>query len=210
MTATRIKDNALAGSRDHPELCAPRAWRVAARLREQADPELLILFGSRARGDWKEGRSDLDLMLILDQEFDRDDYLRIDDTAQALALEIYGENLSIQTICYPPEEFHRLRRGRNHVTKRSLLEGTIMPRNPEDYQLGFEDDDDLDYEWTIAEERLRHAEMHLNDFDKQVRDGAPDNLIGQEAHSAMEQSLKALISVNGEEYPPVHQHRNSY
>ena len=178
MTATRIKDNALAGSRATPELCDPRAWQVALRLREQADPELLILFGSRARGDWKEGRSDLDLMLILDQEFDWDDYLRINAAARGLTKEIYGENLPIQTLCYTAGDFHRMRRSRNHVTKRALLEGIIMPRNPEDYQLDYEDDDDLDYECTIAEERLRHAEMHLNDFAKQVNDGAPDDLIG--------------------------------
>lgn len=204
MIVTCIKDNALAGSRATPELCAPRAWQVATRLKEREDPELLILFGSRARGDWEEARSDLDLMLILDREFDWDEYLRIDDAARDLAREIYGENLPVQTLCYPPEKFHRLRRSRNHVTKRALMEGILMPRNPEDFQLDYEDDDDLEYEWTIVEERLRHAEMHLNDFDKQVRDGDPDDLIGQEAHSAMEHALKALISVNGQEYPTVH------
>lgn len=204
MTIIALKENVIAGSRARPERCDPRAWQVAARLKEQEDPELLILFGSRARGDWEEDRSDIDLMLVLDRKFDWDDFIRIDDAARALAREIYGENLPIQTNCYTAEEFHRMRRSRNHVTKRALLDGILMPRNPEDYQVDFEDDDDLDYEWTVADERLRHAESHLKTFNEWVDNEAEDFRIGQEAHSAMEHALKALISVNGQEYPTVH------
>ena len=39
------------------------ALRVAKGLRDAIDAECVILFGSRARGDWTE-RSDIDLMII--------------------------------------------------------------------------------------------------------------------------------------------------
>ena len=41
-----------------------RAVKLAELLHELKKPHLTILFGSRARGDYSEGRSDVDILLI--------------------------------------------------------------------------------------------------------------------------------------------------
>ena len=45
----------------------PSAVKLAELLHETRNPHLTILFGSRARGDYAEGRSGVDIMLVEDQ-----------------------------------------------------------------------------------------------------------------------------------------------
>ena len=187
------------------ENCDPRALQVARRLQEQEKPQLLILFGSRVRGDWEEGRSDIDLLLVTERAGDWDEYLRLDDRAIAIAEAVYGDAVPVQTLPFSPAEFQKTRRSLNHVTARALREGVLMPLRPEDFQHPYEGEDDLAYEWSVAEERLRHANLHLAEFKKKVAEGADDTLIGQQAQSAMEHALKALISISGMEYPTSHE-----
>lgn len=188
-----------------PENCDPRALQVARQLQERENPQLLILFGSRVRGDWEEGRSDIDLLLVTERGDDWDEYVRVDDTAQAIAKAVYGDYVAVQTLPFSPAEFQKTRRSLNHVTARALREGVLMPRNPEEYQHHYEDEEDFAYEWSVADERLRHANLHLAEFKDAVERQKDDTLIGQAAQSAMEHALKALISINGMEYPTIHE-----
>ena len=41
-----------------------KALRVAQLVQQREQPELAILFGSRARGDHDEAQSDIDIMLV--------------------------------------------------------------------------------------------------------------------------------------------------
>lgn len=186
--------------------CDPRALQLATALKQREDPPLLILFGSRVRGDWKEASSDIDIMVITDGAAEWDDHIRVNDSAIAIAKEIFTERPPVQTIVFTTKEFDRLRRSINHVAYRALQEGIIMPRNPDDYSYNYDnDEDDLSYNWTVTGERLRHAHDHLNQFIECVDDHKSDLLIGREAHDAMEHALKALISVHGVQYPPIHE-----
>ncbi len=42
----------------------PRALQIARSLHREVRPAITILFGSRARGDYVDGRSDIDIMLV--------------------------------------------------------------------------------------------------------------------------------------------------
>ena len=66
------------------------------------------------------------------------------------------------------------------------------------------DEEDYTYEWTLTEERLRHAENHLAAFHALIDAGMHDSMIGQHAQGAMEHALKALISARTRTYPHVH------
>ena len=44
--------------------CDPLALKVAQALHEREQPQATILFGSRARGDYDDRRSDIDIMQV--------------------------------------------------------------------------------------------------------------------------------------------------
>lgn len=58
--------------------CDPHALRIAEELHRAEQPLISILFGFRARGDYLEGRSDLDVLLIRDSVPDFQQKERID------------------------------------------------------------------------------------------------------------------------------------
>ena len=82
-----------------------------------------------------------------------------------------------------------------------------MPSDPEDYGSRYSDDaQDHSQEWTITSERCRHAENHLATLDLIIDSGRPgmDDMIGQQAHQALEHAMKALISARGWQYKTTH------
>ena len=42
----------------------PQALRIAQELHRSESPTLTVLFGSRARGDYAPGRSDVDILMV--------------------------------------------------------------------------------------------------------------------------------------------------
>jgi len=65
----------------------------------------LYLFGSYARGDWVEGMSDVDLMVI-SKEFGK-----IPKHARSpLIRRIASKEVSMEILCYTPEEFEELKK----------------------------------------------------------------------------------------------------
>lgn len=183
--------------------CDPRALRVAAELHAAERPEITILFGSRARGDWVEGRSDIDILLVQERASCGRDDGATESRAAGIAQAIYGAPVPVQVVRHTAAEFERLRRSVNHVTAHAVREGVIMPEESEGYRRTSEAD--YDYEWEITAERLRHAVGHLHIFNRNIADGMADDFIGQQAQAAMEHALKALISAHDIAYPKDHQ-----
>lgn len=187
--------------------CDPRALRVAKELHQAERPEITILFGSRARGDYEEDRSDIDVLLIRDRVPDLKQKELINQEAQKLTRSLYGWPVPVQTVWCTRDEFDQMRRTVNHVVARALQDGVIMPRDPEDYNNRYgQDEPDFSNEWTVTGERLRHAEEHLAVFDMIVNSDRPrmDDMIGQQAHQALEHVMKALISARGRQYKTTH------
>ena len=65
-------------------------------------------------------------------------------------------------------------------------------------------DNDYAHEWTITDQRVEHAEIHLDGFQDLAGRGRNDRLIGKNAQEAMEHALKALISAYGIRYERTH------
>ena len=81
-----------------------------------------------------------------------------------------------------------------------------MPRNPENYSTGdYEyEETEYQYDWSNYEERVRHAEIHLDEFVFLAEAGRNDLIIGQQAQNALEHGVKALIDAAGGEYSNTH------
>ena len=60
------------------------------------------------------------------------------------------------------------------------------------------------YYWSNYEERLHHAETHLNEFIFMADHGRSDLVIGQQAQNALEHGMKALIAATGGQYSNTH------
>ena len=186
--------------------CDPRALEVARCLHRTEQPELTVLFGSRARGNYEDGRSDIDIMLVQKNPPSEEQESRTRNQAETSAQELYRQAVPVQIIWKTSDEFNRMRRSVNHLVARALRDGVTMSRDTGDYSSGYNDnnENDYEYEWTVTDERYRHAVEHLQGFDDMINLSRSDDMIGQQAHSAMEYALKALISANKAAYDRTH------
>ena len=184
----------------------PLAVTVARLVREREQPELTILFGSRARGDHSEQKSDIDVLLIDADEPAAERKWSAALAANETAASAYGRRIPVQLIWRTLDEFRHHRRYVNSVETNAIREGIIMPRNPGDYSLSNYEDDDTEYEydWSNYDERLRHAEAHLDAFLLLADAGRNDLIIGQQAQNVFELGMKALIVAAGGAYSNTH------
>ena len=122
----------------------PLAITIARLVREREQPELTILFGSRARGDHSEQKSDIDVLLIDADEPAAEREWSAALAANETAASAYGRRIPVQLIWRTLDEFRHHRRYVNSVETNAIREGVIMPRNPGDYRLSNYEDDDTD------------------------------------------------------------------
>ncbi len=173
----------------------PRAVAVARTIHRREQPELTILFGSRARGDYREPYSDIDIMLVQPAIPNTERKEAAESAALKAAEAEYQRPVETQLIWRTVEEFRFNRRYRNSLETRAVHDGVIMPRNSEEYgSCRYEDEStESAYDWKIYELRLRHAEVHLTGFQDAATLGRDDLLQGQQAQNALEHGMKALL-----------------
>ena len=187
-----------------------RALQVAKALREAFDVECVILFGSRARGDWTE-RSDIDLMII-EPELDelKRRYGDIQRTAGELARLAYQDQdyVGIDFVYLARDEYERKSRHTlNHVARFARRDGIAMSRDPE----GFIRDDGMSYEVDSSGDaderglRITSANTHYQSMHDMLDWGRENRITAYNAHQALEHAMKALISVQGHEYRHTHE-----
>ena len=92
---------------------------VVRRLVEAVDPDKIILFGSRARGDFHPD-SDVDLLIVRDSS--EKPHRRPIPAYQSL----HGLGISKDILWYTPQEVREWADARNHVVARALREGRIL------------------------------------------------------------------------------------
>ena len=179
-----------------------KALQVAWTVQRVEQPELTILFGSRARGDHREQKSDIDIMLVQAQEPDRKQQQLATRRAESAVTEIYGWDVPVQLIWRTLDKFRQRRRYINSVETQAAREGIVMPRDPETYSVRDYKDEETEYgfDWRTYAERMHHAEVHLGAFQRQVECNMDDLLIGQQAQNALEQGLKALLEAHDARY----------
>lgn len=106
----------------------PKALQLHDRLFQAFQPQITILFGSRARGDFRPD-SDLDLILVQPEPHkDPEHPWHQDETAQKLAAPLYEpqEAPTIQLVQLTPERFATSLRSVNGVAARAILEGYTL------------------------------------------------------------------------------------
>ena len=178
------------------------ALALARAAYETLQPEAAILFGSRARGDHEERRSDIDVMLIVQEQPDQSRKDEIKDWAEDRALAIYGKPVPVQLVWFDRNEYEEQEKFVNTVVTRALREGVVMSSNPEEYSSRYDDEEtEYEYTWTDYDNRVFHAEQHLFSFRLHDDVGASDLLIGQQGQKTLEHALKAVIAGHGEVYP---------
>lgn len=184
-----------------------RALHVAKGLRDAIDVECVILFGSRARGDWTE-RSDIDLMII---DPDLSELKRrmgkIQQTATELARLAYQDYVGIDFVYLTRDEYERKSvHTLNHVARFARREGIIVPRNPDDFPVSdaLDDPDHCD-EPMERQLRIAHANMYYDAMHVMLNSGTRNRVTVSNAQQALEHAMKALISAQGHEYLHVHE-----
>ena len=183
-----------------------RALQVARLVQQREQPDLVILFGSRARGDYDELKSDIDIMLVQETEPDAEHKRSAVQEANFIATETYGRLVPVELVWRTRDQFRFNRRYVNSVETSAARDGVVMPLNPEDYGAGDYEDEEKEYEydWSNYRERIRHAETHLDEFIFMAESNRSDLVIGQQAQNALEHGMKALIAAVGGQYTNTH------
>ena len=182
-----------------------RALRVAQDLHDAIDAECVILFGSRARGDWTE-RSDIDLMIIEPEFPDLDRRMDIEVIGRKLVKQAYDIFMSVDFVFLSRAEYERKSvHTLNHVARFARREGIIMPRNPDDFSVSdAPDDPDHCDEPMERQLRIADANIHYRAMHTMMDAGLTDKIAALNAHQTLEHAMKALISAQGYEAPHLH------
>ncbi len=96
---------------------------AAERIARRVDPEMIILFGSRGRGEASE-RSDLDLLVVEREGFGTERSRRAETGRIHEAL--WGIRVPVDVLVFSRDEVERWRNSRNHVIARALREGKVL------------------------------------------------------------------------------------
>ena len=186
--------------------CDPRALTVAQAVHERERPQATILFGSRARGDYDESRSDIDIMLVQPEVPDGEYKGSVEEWAEDVVRATYGRRVPVQLVWLTQKRFHEGKRYINHVATQALFDGVIMTQNPEEYHNRDADDREAEYEydWSNYDNRILHAESHLDAFVTCIEQGMHDLIIGQQAQGALEHAMKALLEAYSVRYRRTH------
>lgn len=97
--------------------------RMAQALVDEADPEMVILFGSRARGDFRM-HSDVDLIVVQAEPFGPErsrhkEMLRLRQALRRFAI-------PVDVLVHSLEDVEHWRDSLNYVLARALREGTLL------------------------------------------------------------------------------------
>ena len=178
----------------------PKARAVAKAVYDALRPRSVILFGSRARGDFRRD-SDVDLLVITDDDrVDKDAYMAACDAARAKSAELYGVRslLGVDVVSMSAEKFRDCRRAKNHVAGQAARDGVDMNGEPiaPDVQT-------LDNMPDIRQ-RVINARRELRTLNILVDADADQEPIGFHARQALENALKGWISALNDEYGNTH------
>ena len=177
-----------------------RALAVGRAVLQDTAAETVILFGSRARGDYHKD-SDIDLLLVHPRWQDADVRQKA-RTAWDKAESLYGIKIPVDIVSFTPEEFHHMRRTVNSVAAIATEEGITMDGQPAGEEYG--NDGDYSNEWTMTDQRSYHTRSHLRMLRAAIDSGQAGIMVGQQAHQTLEHAIKALVSASGRRYAHHH------
>ena len=185
--------NILSPYRPDPKACA-----VARAVEEAIHPDRVILFGSRARGDFN-ADSDIDLLIITDAErLDKWEYVRHSEVAHRKSEEVYAQWVGVDLVHMSEATFHYGRRARNHIAGQAVRDGFDANGDKVNY------DNPKPTNWPDIRQRIANAERELRVLTILVEADADQEAIGFHAQQAIENALKGWISALDADYGNTH------
>ena len=176
---------------------------MAAAVGRSLSARCVILFGSRARGDYKD-YSDVDLAVILDQPpvpIGSQERIRLEAQGAAAAESVCGKLFQrIDVRLWTEPEYRKQKRSINHVAGRSWREGKVLHGSHETLP-GEEEVAELDH----VRELIDMARGQIGTMGRLVDDGIREEDFGFHAERAVELPLKAWIALTGRQYPLTHE-----
>ena len=168
----------------------PIGLAVASVAQQAAEPNTVILFGSRARGDHRL-TSDVDLLLVYRQD-NPTPTSRIKRAIKAYFAD-YPPEVGVDIIPMEKEKFEYSRRAKNHVAAQALRDGIIMSGEKLDFSSQYQDD--YPDSWPDVKDRINATYRQLSSFEILFNhsDGAQEDY-GFHAQQAVENAMKAWMS----------------
>ena len=179
-----------------------RALEIAKYLHRVADAEQTILFGSRARGDYRTD-SDLDI-LIVKEELPPEQWLEdLRDQARELQKSRLPEASGIDVICMTGAQFKSQRKLKNNLANSIARQGAnVVPDEDLEYSL---QDGEENIDWDDVETKLNDAMGAARWLEAIAAAGilaaGDDKQMGRIAQNALENAYKAALGAHGLEYP---------
>ena len=175
----------------------PKACAVARAVGEAVHPDRVILFGSRARGDFSPD-SDIDLLIIGSGAVSPQAYQRTSAAAYRTVEELYGDSISVDLVRMSEGAFRDGRRARNHVAGQAVRDGLDANGDKVSY------DNPEPSNWPDIRQRMANAERELGVLKILVEANAAQEAIGFHAQQALENALKGWISALDADYRNTH------
>ena len=178
--------------------CDPRALSVARAVHQRERPQATILFGSRARGDYEERRSDIDIMLVQPEVPDGEYKGTVEEWAEGVVRAAYGRRVPVQLVWRTPDKFRYRRRYVNSVETYAARDGVFMSQDPNwrDTLRYAGEETECEYDWAPYDNRMLYAESNLTAFEDTIDRGSPDLIVGYHAQAALKYALKALLEAH--------------
>ena len=188
------------------QIADPLGLAIAQAAQDAAPDAVVILFGSRARGDHRPN-SDVDLLVIADDNAESDRLAiktRASRAAHRKLLAGPPAEIGIDVISMYRSKFDYCRTAKTHVAAQALRDGVIMRGDAADFP-SLPPGDDSPINWPDVRQRILNANRWLHSLNFSI-DAGHDNqeLIGFIAQQAVENALKGWIAAIDCEYRNIH------
>jgi predicted nucleotidyltransferase/HEPN domain-containing protein len=175
----------------------PVALEIARAAQEAAEPAVVILFGSRARGDHRPN-SDVDLLVIT-----KEGNPRSAEFAACSGVEkhrkLTGIYISANVIGMTKEQFDRCRLAKQHIAGQADTQGIIMSRERLEHSMTYPDDG-YPAHWPATKQRLENLEEFDHHFNEMVNENHwNQKAIGFFAQQTVENALKGWLSAHNDD-----------